>query len=104
MTSRSPLRSVYLDNLGLGKYLVPIQEMGDTTKTNEELRQVIDGIPNVKWVDPTKYLPSSYFIDGIPIYSDQDHLTNLGSYYMGVEFHKHEQLLQPEEVKQLYEK
>ncbi|WGE10406.1 acyltransferase family protein [Glaesserella parasuis] len=104
MTSRSPLRSIYLDNLGLGKYLVPIQEMGDTAKTNEELRQVIDGIPNVKWVDPTKYLPSTYFVDGIPIYADQDHLTNFGSYYMGVEFHKHEQLLQPEEVKQLYEK
>ncbi len=103
MVNRSPLRSVLLNRFHLGKYLDPITVLGNTDKTNQEIYNMVKDIPNVKWVDPSKYLPTdTFFIDGKPLYKDQDHLNNFGSYYMGVEFNKNERLLSVDEVNGLY--
>lgn len=90
---RSPLRATFLQKYGLDKFLEPIGELGNKAQSNAYIRNLVKDIPNVHWVDPTKYLPKDYFLDGLPLYSDQDHLTNFGSYKMAEEFHKHETLL-----------
>ncbi|PJG81953.1 acyltransferase family protein [Caviibacterium pharyngocola] len=102
MVNRSPFRSIFLDKIWLGKYLVPLAEMGETEKNNNEIYQMIQAIPRVKWIDPTPYITDKYFVEGKPLYADQDHLTNFGSYYMGQEFIKHQRLLSEKEVKALY--
>lgn len=99
VADRSPLRSVYLAKYGLDKYLAPIGELGDTKTTNEHLRKLVQDIPNVTFVDPTKYLPEGYFMEGKPLYVDQDHLNNLGSLQMGKGFAEKETLIS-EEVKE----
>ena len=99
VADRSPLRSVYLAKYGLDKFLEPIGELGDTKTTNEHLRKLVQDIPNVTFVDPTKYLPEGYFMEGKPLYVDQDHLNNLGSLQMGKGFAEKETLIS-EEVKE----
>ena len=99
MADRSPLRSVYLAKYGLDKFLEPIGELGDTKTSNEHLRKLVQDIPNVTFVDPTKYLPEGYFMEGKPLYVDQDHLNNLGSLQMGKGFAEKETLIS-EEVKE----
>lgn len=101
--SRSALRNIFLKEYGLDKYLLPIQELGDHNVSNKAIYELIKDIPNVKWVNPIKYLGQQIYLEGKPLYGDQDHFTPLGSYYMGKEFHKHERLLEPEEVKALYQ-
>lgn len=90
---RSPLRAIFLQKYGLDKFLEPIGELGNKAESNAYIHNLIKDIPNVHWVDPTKYLPQGYFLDGLPLYSDQDHLTNFGSYKMAEEFHKNERLI-----------
>ena len=76
------------------QYLRPIQAMGDIGKSNQAVFDLVKDIPNVHWVDAQKYLPKNTVeINSRYLYSDQDHLTEFGSYYMGREFHKHESLL-----------
>lgn len=93
VADRSPLRAAFLQKYGLDKFLKPIGELGNKSESNEYIRKLIQDIPNVKWVDPTIYLPQDYFVNGIPLYSDQDHLTTFGSFYMAEQFHKQEKLL-----------
>ena len=92
--SRSPLREEKLKRFAINQYLQPIQAMGNIEKSNQAVFDLVKDIPNVHWVDAQKYLPKNTVeIHGRYLYSDQDHLTEYGSYYMGREFHKHESLL-----------
>ncbi|HEZ4799146.1 TPA: acyltransferase [Neisseria meningitidis] len=92
--SRSPLREEKLKRFAINQYLQPIQAMGNIEKSNQAVFDLVKDIPNVHWVDAQKYLPKNTVeIHGRYLYSDQDHLTEFGSYYMGREFHKHERLL-----------
>ena len=92
--SRSPLREEKLKRFAINQYLQPIQAMGNIEKSNQAVFDLVKDIPNVHWVDAQKYLPKNTVeIHGHYLYSDQDHLTEFGSYYMGREFHKHESLL-----------
>ncbi|OOR99273.1 acyltransferase [Haemophilus paracuniculus] len=86
VANRSPLRSLFLAKYGLDKFLDPLQELGNTTKTNEDLRQLVKDIPNVEFIDPTKYLPEGYLLNGRSLYIDQDHLSKFGSLQMGKNF------------------
>lgn len=101
--SRSPIREHMLKKYGLEKFLEPIRPMGDIKASNQEIYQLIKDIPNVHWVDAQQYLPqNAVMAEGQYLYGDQDHLTAFGSYYMGREFHKHQRLLTPEQVAELY--
>lgn len=93
VASRSPLRGAILGNYGLDLFLQPITELGNKAESNQYIYRLVKDLPNVKWVDPTKYLPNTYFIDGLPLYSDQDHLSKFGSRYMAEAFHQSETLL-----------
>lgn len=58
--------------------------MGNIEKSNQAVFDLVKDIPNVHWVDAQKYLPKNMVeIHGHYLYSDQDHLTEFGSYYMG---------------------
>lgn len=58
--------------------------MGNIEKSNQAVFDLVKDIPNVHWVDAQKYLPKNTVeIHGRYLYSDQDHLTEFGSYYMG---------------------
>lgn len=102
VASRSPLRESILKQYGLEGFLHPITELGNKVESNQYIYSLIKEIPNVKWVDPTKYLPKTYFINGLPLFTDQDHLSKFGSFYMAEQFYKKEHLLQENEVKSLY--
>lgn len=101
VADRSPLRATFLQKYGLDKFLAPLGELGNKAESNRHIQRLIEGIPNVQWVDPTQYLPEGYFLDGMPLYSDQDHLTNFGSHQMGVRFHQHQRLLSATEVENI---
>ncbi|WP_432481858.1 SGNH hydrolase domain-containing protein [Moraxella sp. ZY200743] len=101
VADRSPLRSVFLEKYGLERFLKPIEELGNKAESNQHIFNLIKDIPNVQWVNPTKYLPKEYFINGIPLYIDQDHLNSFGSFYMAERFHKNERLLMADEVEKL---
>ena len=88
------MREEKLKRFAINQYLQPIQAMGNIEKSNQAVFDLVKDIPNVHWVDAQKYLPKNTVeIHGRYLYSDQDHLTEFGSYYMGREFHKHESLL-----------
>lgn len=101
VADRSPLRAVFLQNYGLNTFLKPIGELGNKAASNEYIFNLIKDIQNVYWVDPTKYLPQDYFVQGIPLYSDQDHLSTFGSFHMAEQFHKYERLLSQKDVEEL---
>lgn len=101
VADRSPLRATFLQKYGLDKFLAPLGELGNKAESNRHIQRLIEGIPNVQWVDPTQYLPEGYFLDGMPLYSDQDHLTNFGSHQMGVRFHQNQRLLSETEVENI---
>lgn len=93
LVNRSPLRAMFLNQYGLGEFLSPLAEMGRTTEGNAHIYNLVKDIPNVEWRDVAKYLPKEYFVEGIPVYKDQDHISDWGSYLMGVEFHKNERFM-----------
>lgn len=102
--SRSPIRGYLLEKYGLEKYLEPIHRMGDIDASNRVIHDLVKDIPNVYWIDAQQYLPKdSVMAEGKYLYGDQDHLTNFGAYYMAKEFSKYQQLMTPQQVKQLYE-
>lgn len=102
VASRSPLREAILKRYSLDGWLEPIQELGNKEESNQYVYNLVKDIPNVKWIDPTKYLPKGYFVDDLPLFSDQDHLSKFGSLYMAEQFYKKEHLLQEDEVRSLY--
>lgn len=95
--------SLILSQYGLDKFSKPVEVFGDVNKTNHKLKLEIEQVaPEVKWVDAQKYLGGKYYIDKMPILNDQDHFSVFGAQYMGIEFHKNERFLTPEEVENLY--
>lgn len=102
VASRSPLRDTILRRYGLEGFLQPITELGNKAESNLYIYSLIKEIPNVKWIDPTSHLPQTYFINGLPLFADQDHLSKFGSFYMAEQFYKNERLLQENDVRVLY--
>lgn len=98
VADRSPLRATILNKYGLDGFLKPLEELGNKAESNRYIQQLVQEVPNVHWVDPTSYLPNGYFLDGMPLYSDQDHLTDFGSYQMGIRFHQQQRFFSEEEL------
>lgn len=98
------IRKLLLDKYGIGKLLPDVHEMNNTTQTNQEIAQMVQGIPNVIYLDPTQYLypkAKNFFIDGKPLYRDQDHLNYFGSYMMGKTFSENARFMPEEWIKLL---
>ncbi|QPB42069.1 acyltransferase family protein [Rodentibacter haemolyticus] len=91
--NRSPQRNFLLEKYGLARYLDPIREFGDISQINTYIANLVKDIPNVRFVDLSQYISTDYIIDNKPIYSDQDHLTDFGSLYLGKQFHKYQKRL-----------
>lgn len=99
----SPIPRLIMKKYGLDSFLQPVEPFGDVNKTNNQLKELIaQEAPKVKWIDAQKYLNNSIYINDIPLFADQDHFTDFGAQYMGIEFHKNERFLTPEEVENLY--
>lgn len=96
------MRNISLQKYGLDRYLAPIEELGDRRASNAAIYELIKDIPNVTWVDATQYLGKQIYAEGKLLYSDQDHFTAFGSYYLGVLFHQHERILGLKDVEILY--
>lgn len=86
--SQSALLHWRLSKLGMGKYLAPIQIVGETTQMNQALQAWIADTPNVHWVDIEAHLPQEAFFEGKPLFQDNDHFTPWGSYILGKRFYQ----------------
>lgn len=99
----SPIPHLIMKKYGMDSFLKPVEPFCDVNKTNNQLKELISQeAPNVKWIDAQKYLNNAIYVNGIPLFGDQDHFTDFGSQYMGIEFHKHERILTIEETESLY--
>lgn len=56
-----------------------------TPKANERIKKLAAKYPNVYIIDAASYIPDDFKIDGLPVYSDKDHINPYG----GTELAKH---------------
>lgn len=65
----------------------------EVNQANIMIEQIANKYPNVYWVDITKYIPNDSKIDGLPIYSDDDHINPYGARKLAERFSQHETLI-----------
>ncbi|WP_416190978.1 acyltransferase family protein [Neisseria sp. CCUG12390] len=64
-------------------------------QANIQIQKLLQNYPEATWVDTTPYLPKDFKHNGLPVYSDYDHLNAYGSQLLGERFSSQETLLQP---------
>ena len=64
-----------------------------TTKGNLRIRELAAKYPNVHIIDAAAYIPENFKINGLPVYSDKDHINPYGGIELAKLFSEENKLL-----------
>ena len=59
-----------------------------TSKGNERIKELAEKYANVHIIDATAYIPENFKINGLPVYSDRDHINPYGGRELAKRFLK----------------
>ena len=65
-----------------------------TSKGNERIKELAEKYANVHIIDATSYIPENFKINGLPVYSDRDHINPYGGRELAKRFSEKHTLLQ----------
>ena len=65
-----------------------------TSKGNERIKELAEKYANVYIIDATAYIPENFKINGLPVYSDRDHINPYGGRELAKRFSEKHTLLQ----------
>lgn len=77
---------------GFKKKLKPVEDF--TTQANEKIRHIAKQFPNVRIIDVAALIPADFKINGLPVYSDLDHISPYGAEALAKKFVENQMLLQ----------
>ena len=64
-----------------------------TTKGNNHIKELAAKYPNVYIIDAAALIPKDFKIDGLPVYSDKDHINPYGGIELAKRFSEENKLL-----------
>lgn len=70
-----------------------------TAEANKIIEKIVKKYPQIVWVDVNPYIPKSFMIDNIPLYTDDDHFNPYGARKIAERFSEKEILIQSENDK-----
>lgn len=66
----------------------------NTFKGNERIKKLAEKYANVYIIDAAAYIPQNFKINGLPVYSDRDHINPYGGIELAKRFSEKHTLLQ----------